>query len=140
MRQSRLRAGDGVAHRQQQPVCGSVQDEAHLVGKRRATTGAVGGELGFVQLDQVLRLSAAAIKSVIEPFGAAELQVGYHVPDVQPLAGGLDPRGHAALAGPGFGAIAGLRVAPHHLRLALGMPHPDIIGGGFHQLGQHRVA
>ena len=30
----RLRPGDGVAHRQHQPVGGGVQHEAHLVGQR----------------------------------------------------------------------------------------------------------
>jgi hypothetical protein len=39
-----------------------VEDEADLVGERRAATGAIGGELGLVQLDQVLSLSACAVE------------------------------------------------------------------------------
>ena len=38
--------GDGVAQAEHEPVGGGVQDEAHLVGQRRAAAGAVGGELG----------------------------------------------------------------------------------------------
>ena len=61
----------GVAHHQQQPVGGGVQHEAHLIGERRAATGAIRGKLGLVQLDQVLGLAALAIQSIVEPFRAA---------------------------------------------------------------------
>ena len=54
--------GNGVAHGEDQPVGGGVQDEPHLVGSGSPAAGAVGGELGLVQLDQVLGLAAGAIK------------------------------------------------------------------------------
>ena len=38
-----------------------MQHEADLVGQCRPTTGAVGGELALVQLDQVLGLAARAV-------------------------------------------------------------------------------
>src|ERR1035437_9515743 len=57
----RLRAGDGVTDGQQQPVGGGVQHEPHLVGERRAATGAVGGKLSLVQLDKVLGLTAGTV-------------------------------------------------------------------------------
>src|SRR6201989_1980011 len=57
---ARLR--DGVAHGKDEPIGGGVENEADLVGERRATAGAVGGELGLVQLDQVLGLSAGTIE------------------------------------------------------------------------------
>ena len=59
--------GDGVADRAHQPISGGVQDQPHLVGQRRAATGAVGGQLALVPLDQVLRLTARAIEAFIEP-------------------------------------------------------------------------
>ena len=37
--------GNGVAHSQDQPISGGVQNEADLIGKCRTATGAVGGEL-----------------------------------------------------------------------------------------------
>jgi hypothetical protein len=42
-----------------------VQDEAHLIGERRAAVGAVGGELTLVRLDQVLGLAARTIEGVV---------------------------------------------------------------------------
>ena len=109
----RLRLGDGVTHGQHQPVGGGVQHEADLIGEWRAATGAVGGELALVQLDQVFGLTARTIEGVVEPLGAAALEVGDDVADVEPLGAGLDARGDAALAAPGLGAIAGLGVAAH---------------------------
>ena len=49
-------------------------------------------------------------------------------------------RGDAALTLPGFGAVAGLSIATHHRRLALGVAHPDIVGGRFHLPVQHGIA
>ena len=44
----RMRLGDGVAHRQHQPVGGGMQHETHLIGECRATTGPIGGKLALV--------------------------------------------------------------------------------------------
>jgi len=43
--------GDAIANIQQQPVSSGVQNEAELVGKRRAATGAVRSGLRLVLLD-----------------------------------------------------------------------------------------
>src|SRR5579872_7181764 len=60
-----MRLGDGVAHRQHEPISSGMQHKAHLIGACRAATGAVGGELALVQLDQVLGLAACAIERVV---------------------------------------------------------------------------
>ena len=44
---------DCVAHAQQQPISGGVQDQTHLIGPGRAARCAVGGESGVVHFDQV---------------------------------------------------------------------------------------
>ena len=51
--------GNGVAHGQHQPISGGMEHEADLVGERRTATGAIGGELCLVQLDQIFGLAAA---------------------------------------------------------------------------------
>jgi hypothetical protein len=56
------RFGNGVADDEHQPVGGDVQDEANLIGERRAARGAVAGELSLVQLDQIFRLAASAME------------------------------------------------------------------------------
>src|SRR6202040_1801752 len=86
-------------------------------GQRRAATGSVGSQLALVQLDEVFRLATLAIQRVVEPFGAATRDVGHHVADIQAIAGCLDARSDAPLAFPGFGAVAGFGIAPHHRRL-----------------------
>src|SRR5271163_2210782 len=43
---------NGVANGEDEPIGGGVEDQADLVGERRAATGTVGGKLGLVQLDQ----------------------------------------------------------------------------------------
>jgi hypothetical protein len=55
-----LRSGNRVTQRKQEPKGTGVQHEANLVGQRRATTGAVRGELRLVPLDEVLYLAARA--------------------------------------------------------------------------------
>ena len=52
---------DVITDIQQQPVGGGVQNEAELIGKRRAAAGAVRSGLRFVLLDQILGLPARAI-------------------------------------------------------------------------------
>ena len=68
-RGERLRFGNGIAHRQHQPISGGVQYQADLISQGGSAAGAVGGELALVQLDrkmrpgldQVLRLAARAV-------------------------------------------------------------------------------
>ena len=90
-----------------------MQDEPHLIGERRTATGAVGGELGLVQLDQVLGLAAGAVEILIQPLGGAAADVGDDIADVETLSRGLDACGDAALPRPGLGAVAGLGQVAH---------------------------
>jgi hypothetical protein len=59
-----------------------VHKQPRLIGQRRAATGAIGGKLGLVQLDQVLRPTAGAVKPFIQPLGGAAADVGYDVADI----------------------------------------------------------
>ena len=77
-----------------------MQHETHLIGERRTATGAVGGKLALVQLDQVLGLTSRAVETVVEPLGTAACEVGHHVADIETLRGGLDPRGDAPITAP----------------------------------------
>lgn len=56
------RFGNGVADSEHQPIGGGVEDEANLIGERRAARRAVGGELSLVQLDEIFRLAASAVE------------------------------------------------------------------------------
>ncbi len=49
---------------QQQPVGGGVQNEAELIGKRRAAAGAVRSGLRFVLLDQISACARAIDRRV----------------------------------------------------------------------------
>ena len=46
--------GNGVAHGQHQPIGGGVENESDLIGERRTATGAIGGKLRLMQLDQIV--------------------------------------------------------------------------------------
>ncbi len=67
---------DGVADGEHQPVGGGVQDQAHLVGQRRAARGPVAFELSLLHLDQVLGLAAGTVDHVIDVLGRSLRQVG----------------------------------------------------------------
>ena len=58
-------------------------NEADLVGQRRTARGPVRGELGLVELDQVLSLASRAVEAVVEPFCRAEAQAGDDEADVE---------------------------------------------------------
>ena len=60
-----------IAHVEKQPVGGGVQNEAELIGKRRAAAGAVGGGLRFVLLDEIFHLPARAVDCRVDVFGIA---------------------------------------------------------------------
>ena len=66
---------NGVADGEHEPIGNGVQNEADLVGERRAARRAIGGKLSLVQLDEIFRLPARAIESFIEPFGRAAVEV-----------------------------------------------------------------
>jgi hypothetical protein len=70
----RMCRGDCIAHGEGQPVGRGVQDQAHLVGQRAATAGAVGGELGLVQFYQIFGLAAGAVEGLIDVQGRAGVE------------------------------------------------------------------
>jgi hypothetical protein len=51
-----------------------MEHETDLVGERRTATGAIGGELRLMQLDQILGLAARAIQAVV--LGRADIEAG----------------------------------------------------------------
>jgi hypothetical protein len=59
-----------------------MEHETDLVGERRTATGAIGGELRLMQLDQVLGLAARAIQAVVDPLGRAGIEAGDDEADV----------------------------------------------------------
>ena len=66
--------GNGVAHGQHQPISGGVENEADLIGECRTATGAVGGELRLMQLDQILGLAPRAIQAVVDPLDRTDIE------------------------------------------------------------------
>jgi hypothetical protein len=61
-----------------------MEHETDLVGVRRTATGAIGGELCLMQLDQILGLAARAIQAVVDPLGRADIEAGNDETDVEP--------------------------------------------------------
>ena len=106
-----------------------MQDQPHLVGERAAAAGAVGGELGPVQLDQVFGLTARAIKCHVDVLGSAFGQAGDDKTDVEAFGGGFDSGTSAPLVVPGFGLVAGLgKAAPAGLLIER-PAGADVVGG-----------
>src|SRR5208283_1066962 len=95
-----------------------------------AATGAVGGQLALVPLDQVLGLSACAVDGAIERLRVAARDAGDDVTDIQTLAGRLDARHDAAGMGPGFGGVAGLGGVAHGVEDADRAPGAYLVGLG----------
>ena len=75
--------GNGVAHGEHQPIGGGVENKTDLIGERRTAAGAIGGELGLMQLDQVLGLAARAIQAVIDPLGRTRFEAGDDEADIE---------------------------------------------------------
>ena len=109
------RRGNGVADSEHQPIGAGVQDEAHLIGDRRPARRAIGGKLRLVQLDQVLGLTARAIKAVVKPFRRAMREIGDDEADVEAEPRRLDAGDGAALSVPGFGPVPRLGVTAHDI-------------------------
>ena len=68
--------GQDAAHRPQEPIDASMQEQAKLGGVGRMAGGAVGGEVVLPRPDVVLRLAAGALESLVKVLGAAALKVG----------------------------------------------------------------
>ena len=65
-----------------------MQDEAHLMAKRRAAAGAI----GLVHLDQILGLAARAVEGVVDVLGRTGAEPGDDIADVEVERSGLDAR------------------------------------------------
>src|SRR5471030_1420734 len=120
--------GNGVAHGQHQPISGSVENEADLVGERRTAAGAIGGELRLMQLDQILSLAARAIQAVIDPLGRADIEAGDDEADVEAELGGLNTGDGAPFAIPGLCLVAGLGIAAQNRQVLDGASRADVVG------------
>ena len=68
--------GHDAAHRPQEPIGASVQEQAKLVGLGRVAGGAIGGEVVLPRLDVVLGLAAGAVEPLVNVLGAAAFEVG----------------------------------------------------------------
>src|SRR5471030_2638883 len=119
--------GNGVAHGQHQPISGSVENEADLVGERRTAAGAIGGELRLVQLDQILSLAARAIQAVVDPLGRADIEAGDDEADVEAERGRLNPGDSAPFAIPGLCLVARLGIAAQNSQVFDGASRADVV-------------
>src|ERR1019366_1832366 len=123
----------------QQPIGGGVQDQAHLVGPRVATWGAIGSELSVMQLDEVLRLTAPAVDGLVEVFGRST-QRSDDVANVEAEHRRLNPSDHAALSPPALGAIVQPLPGAPLLGTSYRTSHTQFIGVWPHHVMEHRVA
>src|ERR1700694_6014245 len=121
--------GNGVAHGQHQPISGGVEHEADLVGKRRTAAGGIGGELCFMQLDQILGLAARAIQAVVDPLGRADIEAGDDEADVEAERGRLNTGDGTPFAIPGVCLVAGLVIAAQNSQVLDGASRADVVSG-----------
>src|SRR5438477_9994156 len=88
-----------------EPIGGSVQNQAELVGLWIAARGPVRSELRLVPLDKVLRLAAGAANGLVEML-CRTLERGDDVTDVETFGCRLDAGDNAALSAPTSGGVA----------------------------------
>src|SRR6202163_4783348 len=130
---------DGVSDGEHQPVGGGVQDEPHLIGERAAAAGAVGGELGLVQLDEILRLAAGAVERLVDILGRPGLDVSDNEADVEALGGSLDSGAGAPVGLPGFRLIVGLGEAAQAGLLVERPAGANVVGGLVDSTVEHGI-
>src|SRR5450759_1996486 len=95
-----------------------MEHETDLVGERRTATGAIGGELRLVQLDQILSLAARAIQAVVDPLGRADIEAGDDEADVEAELRRLNTGDGAPFAIPGLCLVAGLGIAAQNRQVS----------------------
>src|ERR1039457_48963 len=105
-----------------------MKHETDLVGERRTATGAIGGELRLVQLDQILSLAARAIQAVVDPLGRADIEAGDDEADVEAELRRLNTGDGASFAIPGLCLVAGLGIAAQNSQVPDGASRPDVVG------------
>lgn len=105
-----------------------MENEADLVGERRTTAGAVGGELRLMQLDQTLGLAARAIQAVVDPLGRTDIEAGDDEADVEAEHGRLNTGDGAPFAIPGLCLVARLGIAARNSQVLDGASGGDVVG------------
>jgi hypothetical protein len=111
-----------------QPISGGVENEADLIGERRTATGAVGGELRLMLLDQILGLAARAIQAVVDPLGRADIEAGDDEADVEAAHCRLNTGEGAPFAIPGLVLVAGLGIAAQNRQVLDRASRADVVG------------
>src|SRR6202035_1237696 len=104
-----------------------MEHETDLVGERRTATGAIGGELRLVHLDQILGLAARAIQAVVDPLGRADIEAGNDEADVEAEHRRLDTGDGAPFAIPGLCLVARLGIAAQNSQVLDGAPRADVV-------------
>lgn len=99
-----------------------------LVGERRTTAGAIGGELRLMQLDQILGLAARAIQADVDPLGRTDIEAGDDEADVEAKHGRLNTGDGAAFAIPGLCLVARLGIATQNRQVLDGASGADVVG------------
>ena len=99
--------GRGGAHCVQQPISGGMENEPELIGAWAAARGPVRGELGLVQLDEVLGLAARAVDRLVEMPGRAFERCD-DIARIEALGSGFETGHDATRLGPAFGGVAEL--------------------------------
>jgi hypothetical protein len=105
-----------------------VENEADLVSERRTATGAIGGELRLVQLDQILGLAARAIQAVVDPLGRADIEAGNDEADVEAELGRLNTGDGSPFAIPRLGLVECLGIAAQNSQVLDGASRADVVG------------
>ena len=104
-----------------------MEHETDLVGERRTATGAIGGELRLMQLDQILGLAARAIQAVVDPLGRADIEAGDDETDVEAELRRLNTGDGAPFAIPGLCLVARLGIAAQNRQVLDGASRADVV-------------
>src|SRR6478736_2220421 len=119
---------DAASRTRQWPITGRMEHETDLVGERRTATGAIGGELRLMQLDQILGLAARAIQAVVDPLGRADIEACDDEADVEAEHRRLNTGDGAPFAIPGPCLVARLGIAAQNRQVLDGASGADVVG------------
>src|SRR6476469_4683512 len=90
-------------------------------------TGAIGGELRLMQLDQILGLAARAIQAVVDPLGRADIEAGDDETDVEAEHRRLNTGDGASFVIPGLCLVARLGIAAQNSQVLDGESRADVV-------------
>ena len=99
-----------------------------MIGERRTATGAIGGKLRLMQLDQIFGLAARAIQAVVDPLGRADIETGDDEADVETEHCRLNTSDGASFVIPGLCLVARLGIAAQNRQVLDGASRADIVG------------